>query len=149
MSTPPWGQEPEGRPGPPPPPSPQPGAYLPYGQQPPSPYGSFEPSPQTNPLAVGSLIVSIVSVLFCCGLPGIAGALMGHAARRQIRQQPDQTGDGLAVGGIIVGWIGFALALLVVILYVVLIVIFGVWAVSLDDMFDDCHYDDNGSYVCD
>lgn len=146
MSTPPWGQEPEGQPGPPPPPS---GPYPVYGQQPPSPYGTFQPGTQTNPLAVGSLIVSLVSLVFCCGVPGIAGALMGHAARRQMRQQPDQTGDGLALGGIIVGWIAFALALAAAILYVVLIVIFGVWAESIDDSFDDCYYDDNGSYVCD
>ena len=150
MSTPPWGQEPEGQPEPPPPPS---GNYAPYGQQPPSPYPPYggTPSPysatppptQTNPLAVGSLIVSIGSVVFCCGLPGIAGAIMGHVARKQIREQ-GQSGDGLALGGIIVGWIAFVLSLLAVILYVVLIVILGVWAESADD----CSYTDDGVYVC-
>ena len=140
MSTPPWGQEPENQPGPPPPP---PGQYQPYGA-PPSPYGPFQPTPQVNPLAVGSLVVSIASVVFCCGLPGIAGAIMGHTARKQIRQQPNQTGEGLALGGIIVGWVAFALSLAVVIFYVVLIVIFGVFA----DSVDDCYYDSGDNYVC-
>ena len=68
---------------------------------------------------------------------------MGHVARKQIREQ-GQTGEGLALGGIIVGWIGFGLSIAVVIFYVVVIVIFGVWAESVDD----CYYNDNGTYVC-
>lgn len=148
MSTPPWGEQPAEQSPPPPPPSPygqpQPPAspYQPYGA-PPAPYGSFQPTQQTNGLAIGSLIVSIASVVFCCGLPGIAGAIMGHIARKQIREQ-GQAGDGMALGGIIVGWAAFGLALAGVILYVVLIVIFGVWAESAD-----CYYDSDGDYVCD
>src|SRR5215207_6461028 len=107
--------------------------YQPYGAPPPSPYGPPAVPAQTNPLAVGSLIVSIGSAVFCCGLPGIAGAIMGHVARKQIREQPNQTGEGLALGGIIVGWIAFGLSILLVILYVVLIVIFGVWADSVSN----------------
>lgn len=148
MSTPPWGEQPAEQSPPPPPPSPygppQPPAspYQPYGA-PPAPYGSFQPTQQTNGLAIGSLIVSIASVVFCCGLPGIAGAIMGHIARKQIREQ-GQAGDGMALGGIIVGWAAFGLALAGVILYVVLIVVFGVWAESVD-----CYYDSDGDYVCD
>ncbi len=146
MSTPPWSQEPDPQATPPPPPPAPQTPYQPYGAPPvPSPYGPQSPPTQTSPLAVGSLIVSIGSAVFCCGLPGIAGAIMGHVARKQIREQPDQTGDGLALGGIIVGWIGFVLSILLVVLYVVLIVIFGVWAESVDD----CYYDGNGVYVCD
>jgi hypothetical protein len=148
MSTPPWGEQPAEQGPPPPPPSPYgqqqpPGSpYQPYGA-PPAPYGSFQPTQQTNGLAIGSLIVSIASVVFCCGLPGIAGAIMGHIARKQIREQ-GQAGDGLALGGIIVGWAAFGLALAAVIFYVVVIVIFGVWAESVD-----CYYDSDGDYVCD
>jgi hypothetical protein len=148
MSTPPWGEQPAEQGPPPPPPSPYgqqqpPGSpYQPYGA-PPAPYGSFQPAQQTNGLAIGSLIVSIASVVFCCGLPGIAGAIMGHIARKQIREQ-GQAGDGLALGGIIVGWAAFGLALAAVIFYVVVIVIFGVWAESVD-----CYYDSDGDYVCD
>jgi hypothetical protein len=146
MSTPPpWGQEPDPSATPPPPPPQAP--YQPYGAPGPvpSPYGAQSPPAQTNPLAVGSLIVSICSAVFCCGLPGIAGAIMGHIARKQIREQPGQTGEGLALGGIIVGWIAFGISIVLVVLYVVLIVIFGVWAESVTD----CYYDEEGIYVCD
>lgn len=148
MSTPPWGEQPpEPSPPPPPPPNPygqqQPGSpYPPYGA-PPSPYGAFPATPQTNGLAVASLVVSIASFLVCCGLPGVVGAILGHVARKQIREQ-GQAGDGMALGGIIVGWAGFGLAVIGGILYVVLFVGLGLWAESTD-----CYYDDNGTYVCD
>jgi hypothetical protein len=129
VSTTPWGQEPEDQTGPPPPPS---GPYQPYGTPAsPSPYGTYSAPAQTNPLAVGSLIVSIGGAVFCCGLPSIAGAIMGHVARKQIREQ-GQTGDGLALGGIIVGWIAFVLSILLLVGYVLLIVVFGIWADSVD-----------------
>jgi hypothetical protein len=146
MSTPPWGQEPGQQPGPPPPPpyGQQPGSpYQPYGG-PPSPYGGYPTAPQTNGLAIASLVVSLGSVLLCCWFPGIVGAIMGHVARKQIRQQPNQTGEGMALAGIIVGWIAFGLAVLGSILYIVLIVILGVWAESVD-----CYTDSDGVYVCD
>ena len=147
MSTPPWGEQPPES-SPPPPPNPygqqqQPGSpYQPYGA--PSPYGAFPQTQQTNGLAVASLIVSIVSLVMCCGWPGIAGAIMGHVARKQIREQ-GQAGDGMALAGVIVGWAGFALAVVGTILYVVLVVGLGLWA----DSSVDCYYDNNGTYVCD
>lgn len=144
MSTPPWGQEPSNQP-PPPPPNPyggQPGSpYQPYGA--PSPYGGYPATPSTNGLAIASMIVSIGSIVFCCGLPGVAGAIMGHVARKQIREQ-NQQGEGMALAGIIIGWAAFALALVGIILYVVLIIV-GVIASESGD----CYVDSDGDYVCD
>lgn len=139
MSMPPWGQEPEQPIDPPPPPAP----YQPYAA-PPSPYGAFPVTPPTNGMAIGSLVVSIASVVFCCGLPGIVGAILGHVARRQIRER-GESGEGLALGGIIVGWLAFGVALLVVIGYLVFFVVL----VSASNSYDDCYTDSNGSYVCD
>ncbi len=148
MSTPPWGEQPAESSPPPPPPDPygqqqQPGSppYQPYGS-PPSPYGSFPAPQQTNGLAIASLVVSIASVVFCCGFPGVVGAILGHVARKQIREQ-DQAGAGMALGGIIVGWIAFGLSMALLTFYVVAIVILGVWAESID-----CSYDSDGTYVC-
>ncbi len=137
MSTPPWGENPQQ---PTPPPPPPPAAYQPYAA-PGSPY-AFQPPQQTNGLAIASLVVSIGSVFLCCGVPGIAGAIMGHVARRQIREQ-GQAGDGMALGGVIVGWVAFVLGLAVVLVYVVGFVILGLWAESAD-----CYTDSDGVYVC-
>jgi len=57
-----------------------------------------------NRLAVASLITSIVGL-------GVLGVTFGHAARRQIRRT-GQRGRGIALGGLIVGYLGVAGALL-------------------------------------
>ncbi|KAA1415823.1 DUF4190 domain-containing protein [Nocardioides humilatus] len=152
MSMPPWGEEPSADATPPPPPPPpsnpygqqQAMPYQPYGGAP-SPYTPFQATPQTNGLAIGSLIVSIASIVLCCGFPGIVGAILGHIARRQIKEDPNQTGEGLALGGIIVGWVAFVLSLVGVVLWI-LIVAVGVFAGS---SVDDCSTDSDGYYVCD
>jgi MFS family permease len=86
-----------------------------------SPYGP--PQRPTDGLAIASLIVSCLSVLTLCGygvggLIGAVGAILGHVARRRIRQSGAQ-GDGLALAGVIVGWITTAIGLLAVAFIVV------------------------------
>ncbi|MEZ0580597.1 DUF4190 domain-containing protein [Nocardioides sp. MH1] len=154
MTMPPWGEEPQEQAPPPPPPpsSPYGQGSAPYGQpaspyQPygaPSPYSGYPTPPQTNGLAIASLIVSIASIPVCCGLAGIVGAILGHVARKQIRTQPNQTGEGMALGGIIVGWIAFGLSLVGIAFYVVAIII----GISASDDADNCHTDSDGYYVC-
>jgi hypothetical protein len=51
----------------------------------------------TNGLAIASMIISILGF-------GPIGAIMGHIARKQIRERGEQ-GDGFALAGIIVGWV--------------------------------------------
>jgi hypothetical protein len=105
-------------------PTPYPTPY--YGQQPaygpppsyvppPSYYALSGATPQTNGLAITSLVVGIVSLVlsFCCvglSLLGVAGVVCGFVARSQIaRSQGYQTGAGLALAGIVVSSIGVLL----------------------------------------
>jgi hypothetical protein len=101
---------------------------YPGGVAPASPgYGYGVPVPaaaQTNGLAIASLVVALASILLC-GFPAIVGAILGHVARRQIRER-GQAGDGMALAGIIVGWIVFTLAVIGTIAYVA----FFVWLVD-------------------
>ncbi len=103
------------------------GAYPGYGA-PPGPqgpeygYGYAQPAFRpTNGLAVAAMVVSLTSIV-ACGFPAIVGAIMGHVARRQIRER-GEAGDGMALTGVIVGWIVFALSVLGTLAYV----IFFVW----------------------
>ena len=82
--------------------------YAPY----PASYG-YPPPKTTSSLAVASMVTSIVgaATLFCWGLGaivGLVGAILGHVARRRIRSS-GEGGDGMALAGIIVGWIVLAL----------------------------------------
>jgi tetratricopeptide (TPR) repeat protein len=67
-------------------------------------YRTSPPAPpaRTNSLAIASLVLSLCGLLFCVSAP--VGAVIGHVARGQIRDR-GENGDGLALAGIIVGWL--------------------------------------------
>lgn len=93
--------------GPKPPPEPPP--------VPPASSGSgyyARPTSTTNGLAIASLACSIGG--FFCGIGFILGIVFGYIAKNQIDQSGGaQQGRGLAVAGLIIGWVGVGLAVLV------------------------------------
>jgi hypothetical protein len=92
---------------------------APYGpEQPyqPHPYG-YPPASRTNALAVASLICSVAGVATCVSAP--VGAVLGHVARRQIRER-GEAGDGLALAGIVVGWVLTGLLMLALLIPLVI-----------------------------
>jgi hypothetical protein len=100
-------------------------------------YGGYaQPMPvrQTNGLAIASMVVSLASILIC-GWPAIVGAIMGHVARRQIRERGED-GDGMALTGVIVGWIVFALSVIGTLAYI----IFFIWLVDTANDYDPYPY---------
>ena len=112
----------------------EPPTWQPYGQQTPGqPYGDQQPvwqeqqrpqfqrTPPTNGLAITSLVLSIASFVALPLIGSIGGVVCGHIARDQLRRsrEPEQ-GDGLALAGLIIGWIGIAFYVLL------LLIIFGV-----------------------
>ncbi len=76
--------------------------YPPY-QGPYSPYGAVPP---TNGMAITSLVCGITS--FVVGVTFIPAIIFGHIAQRQIRRTGER-GDGLALAGLILGYVGGAL----------------------------------------
>ena len=84
--------------------------------QPPYQY-PYPYQPRTNGLAVASLVCSVAGVATCVTAP--VGAVLGHVARRQIRER-GEAGDGLALAGIIVGWVLTGVLALVLLIPLVL-----------------------------
>ncbi|MEN3369748.1 MAG: hypothetical protein V7609_1891 [Verrucomicrobiota bacterium] len=65
------------------------------------------PSAPTEPLAIWSLVLSLVGLLgFCCGGPllGIGAVVCGHLALSKINEKPELQGRGLALAGLIIGY---------------------------------------------
>lgn len=91
-----------------------PAAYgqSPYGMP---PYGGYPMPPGTNGLAIASLVCSLGGLVTCISAP--VGIVLGHVARRQIRQTGEQ-GDGLATAGLWVGYILTGLFFLFLIVWV-------------------------------
>jgi hypothetical protein len=63
--------------------------------------------PRTSSLAIVSLIFGILAYIFLPGIGALVAVICGHSARAEIRRAPPGTveGDGLALAGLILGWI--------------------------------------------
>jgi hypothetical protein len=88
------------------------------------------PQRKTEPLAVLSLIFSALGLFgFCCGLfmaGGIAGIVCGHIALSRIKANPELEGHGLALTGVIIGYLGIAGWLIWILLFGGLAVLQGI-----------------------
>lgn len=128
----PWSPASGGQPYPPQPPFEEPAAApygqvggapygqpVPYGQPGGYPYGQaqrFGAAPRTNTLAIVSLVASVLGI-------GLVGIICGHIARGQIRRT-GEGGDGLALAGLIIGYVITAVELVFVLFLVGAIVAF-------------------------
>ena len=67
---------------------------------------------QTSSLAVVSLVAGILGWTLLPFLGALVAIITGHRARREIRAANGQLdGDGLAVAGLVLGWVAMALTL--------------------------------------
>ncbi|HVE91287.1 MAG TPA: DUF4190 domain-containing protein [Actinomycetota bacterium] len=65
---------------------------------------------RTEPMAITSLVASLAN-LMCPPVGAIAGIITGFIARSRIRKDPARTGAGLALAGIVLGFLGLALTI--------------------------------------
>jgi Domain of unknown function (DUF4190) len=99
------------------PPGPPPGYASPmgagYGYPPGGPQYAYVPVRRTNGLAIASLVCSIV---WLGGVGSLLAVIFGFIARSQIKRAEDhQQGNGLALAGIILGFLGLVIAGLVIV----------------------------------
>jgi uncharacterized membrane protein len=72
------------------------------------------PAPvRTNSLAVAALACGVAE-FFTAGLTAIPAVVLGHMARSQIRRT-GENGSGLALAGLILGWLAIVLFVLIVV----------------------------------
>lgn len=89
-----------------PPPSPPQPAYPPLA------------APQTSGMAVAALVMGIGGLTLIPLVGSILALIFGYMARKDIRQRPDEvTGDGLALAGIVMGWISIGLSVLAIVIF--------------------------------
>lgn len=81
-----------------------------------------QPPPKTHPLAITSLVLGIVALLFFPAgvLFGVPAAYFGHRAQSQIQQSSGELGGaGLATAGLVLGYIGTLLGAIALVAFVV------------------------------
>jgi len=91
--------------------APQPYSYPPQG---------YPGGRGTNGMAIAAMICGIAQFFGFWLLGTIPAVVLGHIARRQIRQTGEQ-GDGMALAGLILGYVGLGLSVIAVILIIVLV----------------------------
>jgi Domain of unknown function (DUF4190)/Domain of unknown function (DUF1707) len=74
----------------------------------------------TNGLAIAALICGIGQIFFWF-VAAVCAIIFGHLARRQIRQT-GEGGDGLALAGLILGYVGLALSIIGLIAFLAVVV---------------------------
>lgn len=86
-----------------------------YGQPYGHPYGMPRPT-STNGLAIAGMVLGIVWFYW---IGSLLAVVFGHVALSQIKRNPYQNGKGMAIAGLVLGYIGLAVLLLIVLLVVV------------------------------
>ncbi len=70
---------------------------------------------QTSTLAIVSLIGGIAGWTLLPFIGSLLAIISGHMARAEIRRNPSLDGDGLAIAGLVMGWLVVAITVLSVV----------------------------------
>lgn len=82
-------------------------------------YTSTAEVPQTNTLALVSLISGLASWVVLPIIGSLVAVITGHMAKREIRESMGaQTGDGFATAGLILGYLNLGFGLVVICLII-------------------------------
>lgn len=100
---------------------PSPGAAVSLpGPMPPvvPPTSQVVPTAGTDPLAICSLVFGILGMI-CCGslILSIAAAVCGHISLSNTKKNPSLEGRGLAIAGVVLGYVGLAIGVIWLIFY--------------------------------
>jgi uncharacterized protein DUF4190 len=83
---------------------------MPYGNGYPPGYGYPQQQPGTNGLAIASLVLGILWIYW---IGSILAVVFGHIALNQTKKT-GQGGRGMAIAGLVLGYVGLAVVVLVV-----------------------------------
>ncbi len=89
----------------------------------PTPYGMPNPSytrpPANDGFAITSMVCGIIAVLSCYfgGILGTVAVVFGHISLRKIKKDPNLGGKGMAIAGLVTGYIGIAFTVCSVIVF--------------------------------
>jgi len=88
-----------------------------------------------TPLAIWALILGIASLVFCCLPLAIPAIICGHLARSRIEQTPAAaSGRGMAMAGLIMGYVSVVAFILACILGIITALTIPAVIKLLDDM---------------
>ena len=97
--------------------------FIPSGQTSPAPQLSQteQDAKAGSGLAVASFVTSLALVFLSAGFLSFSGSILGHVSLSKLKKSGSAENRGLAVAGIIIGWVSTALAFIFLIGFIALI----------------------------
>ena len=83
-----------------------------YPGQPPPIYYNYAPAGRTSGLAIASMVLGIVWVYW---IGSILAVIFGHVSLSQISKDETLRGRGMAIAGLVLGYVGVGTLLLIII----------------------------------
>jgi len=95
-------------------------AALPVAAPPPTmtpmPVAMAPVAAKANQLAIWAMVTGILALL-CCQILGPVGIVLGLVALSQIKKNPQQTGSGFAIAGIVLGILSLIVVLVCIVMF--------------------------------
>lgn len=96
------------------------------------PSGQTSPAPQLSPaerdanagsgLAIASFVTSLALIFLSAGFLSFIGSILGHVSLSKLKKAGSTQNRGLAMAGVIIGWVSTALAWIFLIGFIALVV---------------------------
>ena len=97
--------------------------FIPSGQAAPAPQLSQteQDAKAGSGLAVASFVTSLALIFLSAGFLSFIGAILGHVSLSKLRKAGSTQNRGLAIAGVVIGWVATALAWIFLIGFIALI----------------------------
>lgn len=119
--------------------------FIPSGQQASAPLSQQEQDAKSGSgLAIASFVTSLATIFVTAGFLSFIGAILGHVSLSKLKKSGSTENRGLAVAGVIIGWVSTALAWIFVIGFIMLIA--GAVSAVDSNWWDDLVYEWNQNY---
>ena len=111
--------------------------FIPSGQSNPAPQLSQteQDAKGGSGLAIASFVTSLALIFLSAGFLSFIGAILGHVSLSKLKKAGSTENRGLAVAGVIIGWVSTALAWIFLIGFISLVV-------GAASTFDSSFWDD-------
>ena len=73
-------------------------------------------------LAIASFVTSLATLFLTAGFFSFIGSILGHVSLSKLKKAGSSQNRGLAVAGIIIGWVSTAIAWIILIGFIILVV---------------------------
>ncbi len=119
--------------------------FIPGGQSPVAALSQSEQDAKAGSgLAIAAFVTSLATIFVTAGFLSFIGAILGHVSLSKLKKAGSTENRGLAVAGVIVGWVSTAIAWIFLIGFIMLIA--GAASAVDSTWWDDLMYEFDQNY---